>query len=340
MTVDAYLAGLGKTPPAPVYLFCPGKAPRGRDLTFEPFLAEQAIERTLAAFVDPATRDMAYAAFYADETPAEAIVMEAQTFPFLAERRVILVRGADRYMLAETAARPMLAYLQAPNDMTVLIMLAAKLDKRTKFWKACEKNAVVVECPQLSPREVERWVREQLAARGKNIAEDAVAEIVQRAGTHLSDVNNALTVVQGYVGERDTINTADVIAACADVAEEEIWSLTDAIARSDGQKALSSLRRLMDLNKHPDEIMGIINWLLNSAYAVASRHGKSVSVSPFVAEKVTPLAERLGVKRIRGAFALCTETHFMMRSTGVDAALALELLVIKLANPMSRSQSA
>ena len=47
--------------------------------------------------------------------------------------------------------------------------------------------------------------------------------------------------------------------------------------------------------------------------------------------KVRPLASKLGVTKIRDAFALCTDTQFMMRNTGTNAPLALELLVVKLA---------
>ena len=339
MTVDEYLRDLGKAPPATVYLFCPGKPPRGRELTYEPYLVEQAIERTVALYVDPGMRDMAYAAFYADETPVQSVIMEAQTLPFLTDRRVILVRNAERYF-TEAAAGAMLAYLDSPNETSLLLMVTSKLDKRTKFYKACEKHAVIVESPELSWQDGEQWGRSALAGRGRTIDSNALQEIVHRAGNHLSDVNNALNVVQGYVGDRAHITEEDVLAACADVAEEEVWSLTDAIGSSDGHKALTSLRRLMDMNKQPDEIMGIINWLLNSAYAVAASEGKAPALSPFVARKVGPLAQRLGAKRIRSAFALCTETHFMIRSTGVDSTLALELLVIKLANPVQRSQTA
>lgn len=339
MTVAEYLRTLGDSTPAPVYLFCPGKAPRARELSFEPYLVEQAIERTLDLYVDPATRDMAYAAFYADETPVQSIVMEAQTLPFLTERRVILVRGAERFF-TEEAAGAILPYLEAPNETTLLLMVASKLDRRTKFFKACEKYGVVVECPELSRAEVQQWVRAQLKDQGRTISGDAVDEIVHRAGTHLSDVNNALNLVQGYVGTRTQITLDDVLAACADVAEEIVWNLTDAIAKSDGHAALTSLRRLIEMNKQPDEIMGIVNWLLNSAYTVAASDGKPAAMSPFAAQKVTPLAQRLGVKRLRNAFALCTETHFMIRSTGVDNTLALELLIIKLANPTGRPQSA
>ena len=226
--------------------------------------------------------------------------------------------------------------------MTVLILVASHVDRRTKFFKTCEKMGTVVECPNLSEREVAQWAREQINARNKTADAAAIEEIVHRAGLHLNDVVNALNNVIGYIGNAPAIREEDVVAACADVAEEEVWVLTDAIAGAEPSKALTALRRLVDLGRHEDELIGTINWLLKSAYAVAITEPGPPPISSFLAQKVRPLAKKLGIAKLRAAFMLCTDTQFMIRSTGVDAALALELLVVKLAMPMPvrRSPSA
>lgn len=325
---------------APVYLFAPGKAnPRARAATFESFLADQAVDRFIDQYVDPSSRDFAYAAYYADETNPGAIVLDAQTLPFLAERRVILVRNAERYG-TESAAGPLLEYLKSPNDMTVILFIAAKADKRTKFYKACAKVGEIIECPALAHREMTSWVTSEARRREVQIDSQAAQEIAHRAGAHLSDADNALTLVVNFVGQdSERITVEHVIAACADVAEEEIWALTDAIADSQTGKALQALRRLTDLGKHPDEMIGTINWLLKNAYAVAMSEGEP-PISRFVAQKVRPLAEKLRVTKLRAAFALCTDTQFMMRNGHVDSDLAIELLVVKLAAPIARRRSA
>ncbi len=324
---------------APIYLFCPGKGPRAKMPTFEPMLADRCVDRIVDGAVDPSVRDFAFASFYADETAPAEIVLDAQTLPFLASRRVILVRHAERYN-TETGAGVLLDYLAAPNDATVLMMIANKADKRTKFFKACEKAGEVVECAALSRGEVEQWLRAEAKARKRTLDAEAVRTLVDRSGTHLSDVLNALTNVINFLGEeRTAIAAADVNAACADVAEEEIWTLTDMIAASQPGEALGALRRLLDLGKHPDEILGTINWLLKSAYAVGTASGDP-GISSFVSQKVGPLARKLGVVKLRAAFALCTDTQFMTRNTGVDGGLALELLVVKLAAPVPQRKSA
>lgn len=333
MLVRELLDNIGKAPLPNVLLFCPGKAPFGKE-PFEPLLVDEAVKRIVDRYVEPGMHDLAYSVFYADETSVGQIVLEAQTLPFLAERRVILLRNAERYdaMSGEknSPLAPLIAYLENPSDSTLLLIVATKADKRKKLFKAVQALGGIVESPQLDDAQLNAWVRDAAHGLGKRIDTAAIGELTQRAGGRLSDVQNALRVVAGYVGNEDLIRSEDVIAACADVAEESIWNLTDAIAASDTPRALHALHQLIDLGKSPDEIMGLINWLLESAY-----HASPVSAKPlksaFVAKKVSPLLNKLGIEKLKTAFSLCTNTHFMIRSTGVDKDLALELLVIKLA---------
>jgi len=332
VNVQELIRGAGKTPLPPIVLFCPYKSPKAREATFEPYLAEQAIEKVLAAAVDPSLRDLAYSAFYADETPPAEIMLEAQTLPFLAERRVVLVRNAELYNF-ESKAGPLIHYIEHASDRTLLLLLASQIDRRMKFFKLCEKHGLIVECPMLSDSAVADFVRARAEERGKRIEPAATSEIARRSGLHLSDVNNALNVVISFVGDAPIIREQDVVKACADVAEEEVWSLTDAIGACEPNAALNALRKLIDMGKHPDELVGAINWIMKSAYQVAAVKKGAPAVSPFIRRKVEPIAAKLGIKKLRDALMLVTDTHFMMRSTGVDANLALELLVVKLATP-------
>lgn len=323
-----------------VVLLCPGKAAFNKE-PFEPFLADRAVDLVTKKFVDPTLRDLVHTVFYADETAPGAVVGESQTMPFLAERRVVIVRRAERYMAMASGPRSplnsLIEYVKSPSDTTILVLVSSQVDQRKALYKACKESGLVVECPQLAGRELEQFVTSEAARLGKRLDRAATEELLRRAGAQLGDVSNAIALVASYVDDAGAIAESDVIAACADVAEETVWALTDAIAASDTPKAVSTLHRLIALGKSPDEIIGIVQWLLETAYRAAPQSKLEVK-SQFVAEKVRPLVQRLGFEKIKAACILCTDTHFMMRCTGVDRILALELLVIKLAfRPRGRS---
>ncbi len=330
MNVEEFLKSFDTIAPAPVYLFCPFKAPNAKASTFEPILAQRAVDKVIARYVEPSMRDLGFAAYYADETDTSEIVSMASTLPFLTERRVVLVNHAHR-LESEAAVKPMLAYLANPCETTLLLLVAHQIDRRSKFFKACQNAGAVVECPELKGAQIAAWIRDEMKARSKTIEPRALDLLMHRAGAHLSDVNNAVSLVCDYVGATvSAIREEDVRAACADVAEDEIWALTDAIAQSNTSEAICVLRELMGMGMKEVEIMGAINWLLKTAYALTTSGGSS-KVNPYVAQKIGSLAEKIGPEKMPLTFRLSMDTELMLRSTGVIPALALELLVIKLA---------
>ncbi len=331
MLAQDFLKAPDGAPEAPIYLVCSHKGERAKRATFEPLLASRAVERLIRRYVDPSMKDFAYAGYHAEETDVGEVIETCQTLPFLAERRVTAVHGAEAYDKG-SAAKALAAYLASPNPACVLILVSGVIDRRSKIFKLCQENGVLLECPVLRERELNLWVHDELKARDKRINPAAVSELLERAGARLADVQNAIELVSGFAGASEPeITLEHVRMACADVAEDEVWALTDAIAESDMGRAVKALRMLLELGKAEIEIMGTINWLLKTAYAVA-KDGPG-AVAPFQAKKVRPLVDKLGLRKIRDAFRLCMEAEVMLRSTGVNRALALELLVVKLAAP-------
>ena len=82
MNVADFIAGIDSdTVSAPVYLFCPGKPPRARAATYEPFLVERALELFVNKAVDPGSKEFANAGSCAAEQPGEGVVREAKRCP-------------------------------------------------------------------------------------------------------------------------------------------------------------------------------------------------------------------------------------------------------------------
>ncbi|HDP34722.1 MAG TPA: DNA polymerase III subunit delta [Candidatus Hydrogenedentes bacterium] len=331
--VQDFIRTIGKTPPPRIILFTAGKPPWGKE-AFEPYLADEAVEKMIEHYVEKSLRDLALTIAYADETAPGQVAEQAQTLPFLVEQQVILVRNGNVYMNMpgekKSPVTPLLDCLEAPPESTILMMVASTADKRKRLYKAFENNGAVVECPQLDDTRLALWIRERVSERNLSITQDAITALIDRAGSRLSDVMNALNLVCNFASGKPSVSKQDVLDACADVAEATVWALTDAIASSNPTAALEALHELLAMNKHPNEIMGTINWLLESAYRAHPQTQAAIG-KRFVAEKVAPLARKFNVKRLVDALALCTRTHFALRTTGTNEQLLLELLIIKLA---------
>lgn len=337
MEVAEFLKTVGTAKPSPIYLFCPHRAPNAREATFEPLQAQRAVDKLVARFVDPGLKDLIYNSYLAVESDPIEIVSVARTVPFLAEYRVVVVQGANHFEKGE-AGDPLFAYLESPCESTILILVAPTIDRRLKLYKLCEKAGTVVTCPELREAQAAAWARAEIKERGKSIEPNALKMLIERSGTRLGDVNNAITLVCDYVGPAPEIREEDVVAACADVAEEQVWALTDAIAASDANKALHVLRTLRDFGRNEFEILATVTWMLKTAYFASG--AAPDRVSSYQMQRFKPLADRIGRRRFKIAFDYCMKTEVLFRSTGVDRGLALELLVLRLARAGRNAQAA
>lgn len=342
MKPQDFLAAIQTQQVKPFYLFCPYKSPGGRFESFEPLLAQEAIQCAVDRFVEPSLRDLAYSVFYADEADPRDIAGTANTVPFLSEKRLVVVQRAEAY-LSEKAVRPLLDYLENPADTTLLLFVANQIDRRSKFYKFFDNADAVVECAELRKGEISTWAKDKIVGLGKSISPEALEKLIERSGTRLSDVYNSIQLVCAYVGESENIQLSDVESVCSSVRDEEIWALTDAIAASDTSRALRVLHEILDAGTHEMQILGSINWLLESAYAVAAGNTSSRKLQGYAAEKVRPLARKIPLKKFPAAFSLCMETDLILRTTGTNktlAYLALELLIVKLSAPRTRAAAA
>jgi len=212
----------------------------------------------------------------------------------------------------------------------LLLLLCPNVNKIKQLYKACLQHGMIVESPQLTDSDYGAWIRNQVEEKGNKIGSGAVSLLMDRVGASMDEMHNAINLVCNYAGTGMSISEDHVRAASGDVAEATVWAMTDAIAASNPTAALEALHDLLGMNKSPDEIIGTINWLLENAYRAHPDTPMKVG-KPFVEHKVTPLARKFTTKRLIDALALCTKTHFSLRTTGTDTRLQLELLIIKLA---------
>jgi len=331
--VDSFLKQTrGGVPP--LVLFAPAAKPPFGKGDWEPRLVEEAVSVLRAQCADPVQPDLTYTVYYADETSPATVAEAARTLPFLASRQMILVRHAEQWFSlrddAKSPLAPFLEYLRQPDPATTLVLVSTKVDRRRKLFKEIERGGVVVESPQLTDTALIQRIQKEVNRAGKQIDGETARELIERVGNRLDDVLNALNLAVNFVGTAQHITSRDVLAACADLAEETVWGLTDAIAAGDIGGAVHSLRQLLDLNKAPEEILGTIQWLLESAYRAHPKTQPTLD-KQFVQKKVQPMAMAFGPDLLRRAMARCTRVQFELRQSGSDTELMLELLVIQLA---------
>ncbi len=177
-----------------------------------------------------------------EQTP-EDVLSSLNTFPMGADFRLVILRPCDR--LPKAMSEMLVDYLKNPSSTTVLLLVAEKLAKNTRLYKAVAKidKKAIVECAPKKRWELPQQVRSMATAHGKAITQGGAEELVSRVGESTRMLDNELKKLASMV-EGGEITQADVERFVVRTAEPRPWDFLDAVSARNLPKALSLLRMM------------------------------------------------------------------------------------------------
>jgi DNA polymerase-3 subunit delta len=207
-----------------------------------------------------------------------------QTLPFFGSAKAIWLKNCN--FLAEekhatVAVTESLASLAQElkefswNNVRLLIS-AGKVDKRKVFYKAIDKTGLVESFAGWSVEDRDwavqaaLWARKAIRSRGKEIADEALEELINRVGPNARQLDGEVEKLTLFVGDRPEIEVADIDAICTRNKTARAFALADAL----GDRDLPVLLRRLDedlwemkLDKKKSEI-GLLYGLISKVRAM------------------------------------------------------------------------
>ncbi|HEY1296314.1 MAG TPA: DNA polymerase III subunit delta [Chloroflexota bacterium] len=205
------------------------------------------------------------------DTTIGTLRMSADVVPFLAERRMVLVRGllgrlAGRGTGARRSARSRKTAESAPDEFQALLDYLPDVPQTTSlvFVEDGKLNADPIE--RAIPRgraalreyprvlDVPAWVRNRARLIGVDVDESAVRELASLGGGDLRRLDSELRKLADFAAGR-TVTRGDVreMVVGRDVA---IWTLLDGLAERRAEKALAALHALYNQGEPPEALLG------------------------------------------------------------------------------------
>ncbi len=157
------------------------------------------------------------------------VLEDLRTLPFLADRRVVVVRSADGFI---SAHRDQLEkYLESPAATGVLVLECRSFPKTTRLYKsAIAAGGAVHECKKLYGRALVEFVVAEAGQHGKRIEPDAAGRLVDLVGQDAGMLAGEVEKLALYVDDRSAITASDVADLVGQSREEKIFAVADAAA--------------------------------------------------------------------------------------------------------------
>ena len=305
----------------------------------EPYLSQQALRRIEKAVLTPGSEDFNRQVFNGGGLKVQEVIEACQTFPAFGERRLVIVKDAQN--LSATDHELLMSYVEAPIAETCLIFSADKIDSRRKFFQILKKRDALIEFKPLSERQLPQFVRRHLEDLAFSITADALALFINRVGTGLHEVMTELEKLCLYAGAPRLLDTPDIQAVISNVRAENVFAIGNAVGRQDPGRALELGRHLVADGEAPLKILALLTrhyrqlWKVRELQAEGrplSEIPRAAGVPPFVVEGLVAQGKRYSRQDFRRAFDLFVEADLAMKSSGAQAEVVLEQLLLRLAS--------
>lgn len=193
--------------------------------------------------------------FNSDEIDGETalgtdIVAACNTVPFASPIRLVEVRAAGKLKKADAEA--VVSYLASPSGTTVLALIADKLAKNTRLYKAVAAHGktAVIDCSPLKRHELPKTVRSLAVGQGVTFTAAAAEKLVELVGEDTVKLDSEVKKVALAHCGPDAVGEAEVERLVSRTAEVKPWEFVDAFAARDVRTCLLLLSRMESTSPH------------------------------------------------------------------------------------------
>jgi DNA polymerase-3 subunit delta len=312
------------------------------------YLRDLCRNKIIDAFVPEGARDWAVARIDGGAGAWDEVFQRAQTLPMLAPRQVLIVQDAESIDKLGEKSRDRIAaaleeYLNSPAPFTILLIEAAKLDGRLKFFKLLSEKALVVDLSIGT---------ESAAALAEQMAKELGAKIDREAAIQLADILNnepaririELEKLASYTLGRASITSADVEALVVAARRNTVWQFADMLAGRQRDAALHFLDNLLREGEQPATIVGALAFRYRK---LIEARALSPNTNPFQlkqllgiyregeAEAALRNAHRVSKKDLLAGLIALAEADSQLKSSNPNPRAFMEFLVARLTSASS-----
>ena len=300
----------------------------------EAYLRTQYKNRLKNALADPSDT-MNFSRFDGKGIDPAEIISLAETLPFFAERRLILIEDSGFF---KNKCDELADYLPNMPDTTCLLFVETEVDKRNRLYKAVQKYGRVTEFQLQDVRTMMKWILGTLKKENKKITESTLQLFLERTGSDMENIHMELEKLLSYTIGREVITSEDVEEICTMQATGQIFEMIRAIAEKKQRLALDLYYDLLALKEPPMRILFLIARQFNQLLLVKSLTAKGMDrasvaskaqVAPFIAGRLMTQARSFTMQQLRNAVQDCVDAEEAVKTGRMTDVLSVEILIVK-----------
>ncbi len=283
----------------------------------------------------------------------EAIIEQAETLPFFAEKRVILIKESE---LVQAGSDKLADYLKAPCETTYFVFLETVVTESCKLYKTLKAGGLVAQIDQQDRAYLEKNMGAMLTRGGKQMSRDAVNRLLDKTGNDLGTLYNEMEKLMAYCKDRDTIGVEDVETICSRTVEEQIFELIDKLAEGNLKRMMELYEDLLAMKEPPMKLITMLEKQYILMLQIKDLREQGEIRETITSWMITPTeknpsprirsdwqvrlymgqASRYSLAQLQEAVRLCAEADAAVKSGRMVDTIALESLLLQMVQLVDR----
>ena len=275
-----------------------------------------------------------------DAPQTDAIIAACETLPFMADKRLIIVREHPALTGRADADERLIAYIpQVPESAVVVFLCRGKADARKKLYTAIKKANGIVSFAPLTDAELNAWIVKTFSGLGKSITPQTASVLSFTVGNDTALLRLEIEKLAALAGDRDTITEADVQSVATRSVECTVFEMVDAVVAGQQGKAFGLLRDMLTTGS---DRLGILAMLLRQFRLM--QHIKimqfekvspndikqKLGIAPFAAERCMRQASGYTGGQVKKAVQICLNAEYKVKSGSWNQEGALESAMLEI----------
>lgn len=300
----------------------------------EAYLKNQYRDKLLEALI-PEGDTMNLHRYEDTDVPVKEIIDLAETMPFFAPYRVIVIQDSG---LFKKGGEDLAEYLAGVPESTIFLFSEKEVDKRSKLFKAVKDKGRAVEFPLQDEATLQKWILSLLKKENKNLTRQTMELFLEKTGADMENISRELEKLVCYTMGRDIITVEDVEAVCTTRITSRIFDMVGAVAEKKQKKALEYYYDLLTLKEPPMRILFLIARQFNLLLQVKELRrqgadnkqiGEKIGLPPFIAGKYVAQAGGFKTEELRRALDECVSAEEAVKTGRMNDVMSVEILIVK-----------
>ncbi|MCK9478095.1 MAG: DNA polymerase III subunit delta [Firmicutes bacterium] len=297
----------------------------------EAFLHTVYIERIKQNILEGPLSEFNYSLFDEDNAVFEDFAAQVDTYPQMAEKKLIVAKNTD-FLTAAEYQKQIEGILANLPEYAVLIFSQQDNKKIKKsILGLIESNGAVVSLAKQELRELRPWVGRQFARLGKKISNEDAEFLISICDGSLSRLEVECNKLAAAAGDAERITAKLIDEMVYMPLEYKIFSMADKLLAKNSAEAYKMLKEFKTAKEQPVVIISLIYSQLSMLNMFRQIKQKGAEFLPsnrkFLARRLLSESARHSEKKLQDGMRKCAEYDDKIKNGLMDGWTALELIM-------------